>query len=55
MLFRSAGLKIVDIHELAAKATSIIGTPDPLPFGEKIVGVVMNRDGSVLDYIRNIE
>ena len=35
--------------------TSIIGTPDPLPFGEKIVGVVMNRDGSVLDYIRNIE
>ena len=52
---RKAGLHIVDIHDLAAKATSIIGTPDPLPFGEKIVGVVMNRDGSVLDYIRNIE
>ena len=52
---RLCGLKIVDIHDLAAKASSIIGHPDPLPFGEKIVGVVMNRDGSVLDYIRDIE
>ena len=51
----AAGLKVVSIQWLAEKAQSIIGTPDPLPFGEKIVGVVMNRDGSVLDYIRNIE
>ena len=51
---KAAGLKIVDIKELAAKANSIIGTPDPLPFGDKVVGVVMNRDGSVLDKIYNI-
>ena len=51
----AAGLKVVSIEWLAEKAQSIIGTPSPLPFGEKIVGVVMNRDGSVLDYIRNIE
>ena len=50
----AAGLKVVAIEELAAKATSIIGTPDPLPFGDKVVGVVMNRDGSVLDKIYNI-
>ena len=51
---RAAGLPIVDIKQLAAKASSIIGTPDPLPFGDKVVGVVMNRDGSVLDRIYNI-
>ena len=50
----AAGLKVVPIKELAAKASSIIGTPDPLPFGDKVVGVVMNRDGSVLDKIYNI-
>ncbi|MBR6305656.1 MAG: citrate lyase subunit alpha [Bacteroidales bacterium] len=51
----AAGVHVVDIHDLAAKATSIIGTPDPLPFGDKVVGVVMNRDGSVLDKIYNIK
>ena len=51
---RAAGLPLVDIHELSAKASSIIGTPDPLPFGKKVVGIVMNRDGSVMDVIKNI-
>ena len=51
---RNAGLKLVDIKDLAAKATSIIGTPDPLPFGERVVGVVMNRDGRKLDEIHII-
>ena len=51
---KAAGLKLVDIEELARKATSIIGTPDSLPFGDRVVGVVMNRDGSVLDKIYNI-
>ncbi len=49
-----AGLPVVPISELAAKAQSIIGTPSPLPFGSKVVGVVMNRDGSVLDKIYSI-
>lgn len=52
---RKAGLKIVDINSLKEKARSIIGDADPLPFGDKVVGVVMNRDGSVQDVIRNIE
>jgi citrate lyase subunit alpha/citrate CoA-transferase len=51
---KAAGLHIVDIKDLAAKASPIIGTPDPLPFGDKVVGIVMNRDGSVLDQIHNI-
>ena len=51
---QAAGLKVVDIHDLAAKATSIIGTPDPLPFGDRTVGIVMDRHGKVLDKIKNI-
>ena len=51
----AAGLPVVDIADLAAKAQSIIGTPDPLPFGPRVVGIVMNRDGSVLDKIYNIK
>lgn len=51
---RSAGLRIVDIHDLKEKARSIIGDADPLPFGDKVVGVVMNRDGSVMDVIKNV-
>ncbi len=51
---QAAGLKIVDIHDLAAKARSIIGEPDALPFGDKVVGIVMDRHGKVLDEIHNI-
>ena len=52
---RAAGLNIVDIHDLQKRAKAVIGDADPLPFGDKVVGVVMNRDGSVMDVIRNIE
>lgn len=52
---KDAGLNVVDINWLRDKALSIIGTPAPLPFGDKTVGIVMNRDGSVMDVIKNIE
>lgn len=51
---KAAGLNIVDIRSLKERAEKIIGHAAPLPFGDKIVGVVMNRDGSVLDVIKNI-
>ena len=50
-----AGLNVVDIKSLKERGERIIGDAEPLPFGDKIVGVVMNRDGSVMDVIRNIE
>ena len=52
---RAAGLNIVDINALKDKALSIIGEPDAIPFGDKVVGVVMNRDGQVQDVILNIK
>ena len=51
---RQAGLNIVDINVLKDRAKSIIGDAAELPFGDKVVGVVMNRDGSVMDVIKNI-
>lgn len=51
---KAAGLNVVDIQSLCDKARSIIGTPAELPFGDKVVGIVMNRDGSELDRIYNI-
>ena len=50
----AAGIKIVEITELRDRAKSIIGNAAPLPFGDKVVGVVMARDGSVMDVIKNI-
>lgn len=51
---RAAGLKLVSLEDLRDRALSIIGTPAPLPFGDKVVGVVLGREGSVLDVIKNI-
>lgn len=52
---KNAGLNIVDITTLRDKALSIIGQPDPIPFGDKVVGVVMDRGGEVLDVIMNVK
>jgi citrate lyase subunit alpha/citrate CoA-transferase len=52
---KAARVHVVQIQDLKEKARKIVGDADPLPFGEKVVGLVMNRDGSVLDVIRNIE
>ena len=51
---KAAGLKVVDIKKLKQRAEKIIGHASPLPFGDKVVGIVMNRDGSVMDVIKNI-
>lgn len=51
---KAAGLRIADIVDLKNLALKAIGNPEPLPFGDKVVGVVMNREGSVQDVIMNI-
>ena len=52
---RAAGMQLITLEELRDRALRIIGTPAPLPFGDKVVGVVLDRGGSGLDVIKNIE
>lgn len=52
---KAAGINVVDIHDLRDRAFSIAGTPEPLKFGKKVVGIVYNREGSVQDVIYNVE
>jgi citrate lyase subunit alpha/citrate CoA-transferase len=51
---KAAGLNVVDIHDLRNRAFGIAGTPEPLKFGNKVVGIVYNREGSVQDVIYNV-
>ncbi|SMP60491.1 citrate lyase subunit alpha [Anoxynatronum buryatiense] len=47
-----AGIPTTSIHQLKQMAEERAGTPDPVAFEERIVGVVEYRDGTVIDVIR---
>ena len=51
----AAGIKHVTIEELQKKAYSLVGTPDPLEWNDKVVAILEARDGTVLDVIRQIK
>lgn len=52
---QQAGIRLVTLESLRDRALHVIGTPAQLPFGKRVIGVVMNRDGEVLDVIKNIK
>ena len=49
----AAGLPIVDIHDLQAKAERMTGKPQPIRHGDKVVAEVIYRDGTIIDRIYN--
>lgn len=51
---KDAGLPVVDMAELHARALQISGPPAPIEFLDKVVGVVRYRDGTVLDVVRQV-
>lgn len=51
---KAAGLPIVDIHDLKKIAEGITGTPKNIKLGEKIVGNVIYRDGTIIDTIKSV-
>jgi citrate lyase subunit alpha/citrate CoA-transferase len=51
---KDANLPVYSIEELKQKAEKITGKPDPVESGDKIVGIVEYRDGSIIDVIRNV-
>ncbi len=50
----TAGLPVVDIHELKEKAERITGVPQKLPKGDRVVAEVISRYGDLQDQIYNV-
>lgn len=46
-----AGIATVSIEELKQKALAITGQPSPIPFTNKVVGLVAYRDNTLLDSV----
>ncbi|MGT2756821.1 citrate lyase subunit alpha [Streptococcus ovuberis] len=42
------------IKELQEKAYAIVGTPEPIQYGDKVVALIEYRDGSLIDVVRNV-
>lgn len=51
---REAGLPVTDVASLRARAVLLSGKAAPLPFDDRVVGVIRYRDGSVIDVVRRI-
>jgi len=52
---KSSGLPVYSIEELKEKAEKVVGRPEPILWEDKIVGLVKYRDGSAIDFIRQVK
>lgn len=43
------------IEELRDIAYGIVGEPDPVEFGDRVVGIIESRDGTIMDVVREIK
>lgn len=50
---KEAKLPVVDIHDLKSTAEKITGVPENITLGDKVVGNVIYRDGTIIDTIKN--
>lgn len=53
--FAAAGLPVTTIEKLKARAERIVGKPEPISYTDKIVGVLMYRNNTVIDVIHQIK
>lgn len=42
------------IEELKEKAYRIVGTPEPIQYGDKVVALIEYRDGTLIDVVHNV-
>lgn len=52
---KNSNLPLVSIEDLQRLAYKITGTPDPIPEGGEVVGLVEYRDGTIIDVIRSLK
>lgn len=50
--YKDSKLPICTIEELRDKAYSIVGKPDEIRFGDRVVGIIESRDGTIMDVVR---
>lgn len=51
---KETNLPVKTMEELRDIAYSIVGEPDTVQFGERVVGIIESRDGSILDVVREV-
>ncbi len=44
----------ISIDTLAEKAEKIVGKPNPVEYGDKVVGLIEYRDGSIIDSVKQV-
>ena len=49
---KKAKLPLMTIEELRDLAYSITGEPEPIKYGERVVGIIEARDGTIIDVVR---
>jgi citrate lyase subunit alpha / citrate CoA-transferase len=42
------------IKQLKDIAYSIVGAPDPIEYGDKVVALIEYRDGTIIDVVKNV-
>ena len=52
---KNSGLPLKTIEELRDLAYRIAGEPEKVEFGERIVGIIESRDGTIMDVVRQIK
>ncbi|MDD3251122.1 MAG: citrate lyase subunit alpha [Lachnospiraceae bacterium] len=53
--YKNTHLPFCTIEELRDMAYEIVGTPDEIPFKDRVVGIIENRDGTILDVVRELD
>ena len=52
--FKDLDVPQFTIEELKEKAYHIVGTPEPVQYGDKVVALIEYRDGTLIDVVRNV-
>lgn len=53
--YKDSKLPFCTIEELRDMAYKIVGTPEEIQFKDHVVGIIENRDGTILDVVREIK
>ena len=52
---KGVDLPFKTIEELRDMAYKMVGKPDPVQFGDRVVGIIEARDGTIIDVVRQVK